>query len=110
MSASDSELEGQIDPFATREVLRWMERQKSKPKGMVDWETLRKWLERLRISENDVHAGFFSSCAAFVGGVKTGEFDQKDSEGRAKLGDLEVEAADYLYDHVAEVERGTQAG
>jgi len=106
MSASDSDLEGQIDPFNTREMLRWLERT-SVP--LKQKQALLDWLETLRLSENDVHAGFFSSCAAFVQGIKSGEFDQKDEEGRAKLGDLEVEAADYLYDHVTEVERGPQA-
>ena len=106
MSGSDELPEGEIDPFNTREALRWLGRQSIPERAK---QTLRDWLANFRISEDDRHANFFSSLAVLASGVKSGEMDQKDEDGNAKLGNVEIEQADYLYDHVTEVERGPKA-
>jgi hypothetical protein len=106
----DGDGEGEIDPFDTRSVLRWVSREKSKPKGKVNWEPLFEWLAKLRLSERDQHASFFNTLSCLQQAIKSGEFDQVDEQGRGLTGDLEIEGADYLYDHNRKVERGAEAG
>lgn len=111
MSAADEDLEGQIDPFNTRDILRWIERERGKARSQVNWQVLKDWLEKLRLHEDDMHAQLFSALAALVHGIKSGEINQMDEEsGASKLGDYGIAAADYLYDHIARVENGTHKG
>ena len=105
----DGDGEGEIDPFHTRDVLRWVQQQKGKERGKVYWQPLFDWLEKLRLSERDRHATMFNTLSCLEQAIKSGEFDQRDDEGRDKNGDLKIEAADYLYESNREVERGSQA-
>lgn len=106
----DGDGEGEIDPFHTRELLRWRDREKGKKRGAMNWRDFDEWLAKLRISERDRHATVANSLACLFQAVKSGEFDLTDEEGRDRNGDLKIEVADYLYDSNREVERGAQAG